>query len=144
MSLPPSILCYGHDPVLVRTRQQIFERAGLASKTAQSRQELERLFKSFAVDLLVICHTVSTGECEEAKQIAHSQADPSLVLVLNKGTHNCEVGGEDAAFDSRQGPMDLVKTVSLLLMQHGASHMPRQRIPFPRTTNEVGEAPAAA
>lgn len=67
------ILCYGRDSILVKTRQQIFERAGFTSKATLNLPEVKLYLEDYEVDVLVICHSVSTEDCEDAKRTAHDQ-----------------------------------------------------------------------
>lgn len=115
MQLPVSILCFGSDPTLVRTRQQIFQRAGFITRIAESKQELSRCFAQYAFNILVICHSVSTEECDAAKQLAHSQKALTLVLVLDRGAHTCNADAKDAMFQTTLGPEALLRAISQLL-----------------------------
>lgn len=132
MQSPVSILCYGHDRMLVRTRQQIFQRAGFRSQMAATEEALHSYFAEYAIDVLVICHSVTLDECESAKQLAHGQADQTLVLVLDK--HTCKSRGEgaDGAFDTLHGPERLLCRLNALLMQGGRDwSAPRHKRPLP-------------
>ena len=116
MPLPPSILYFGQDPILVSTRQQIVRYAGFESHVAQSVEALHRCFAEHAVDVLVICHTVSIDERERAKRLAHSQDYPTLVLVLYAGTR--DVDETEASFDTTLGPKGFLRALFALLKWH--------------------------
>ena len=118
MPYPASILCFGNDAILAKTRQQIFQGAGFASQMASNVEELHSCFHNHVVDVLIICHSAIAVDCEAAKHLAHRQAIPPLVLILHTGFKKA-ANDEEAGFDSRQGPQRLIAAVNALIHDNG-------------------------
>ena len=120
-----SILCFGNDHILVETRQRILSNAGFQSRRAETLEELHLCFESSAVDLLLICHSSTLAEREEAKHLAKRQAIPALILLLHTGVPSTTDEAQ-AGFDSRQGPTALLRAVDELLTRAAVSGHPVQ------------------
>ena len=131
MPFPYSVLCYGHDSCLLTTRQQILERAGFATEIVGSQQEFEHCLQEYSVDLVLLCHSLTTAECEYVKQAVHVQAEPTLLLLLSKGVNKCSLEGVDALFNSGEGPSALIRFITTLLIERGRDcHVPRLKKPI--------------
>lgn len=77
----PHVVLYGHDPTLHLTRRWLLERMGFEVSTAGTVSELKQLQQHHTTQLLVVCYTVETAECDEV--IAASQsAFPGLKVAL--------------------------------------------------------------
>src|ERR1700712_3893045 len=112
MPFPYSVLCYGHDTCLLTTRQQILERAGFATEIVSSQQEFDRCLQEYSVDLALLCHSLTTAQCEHAKRAVHGQAEPTLLLLFSKGRNKCSLEGVDALFHSGEGPRTLIRVIT--------------------------------
>jgi DNA-binding NtrC family response regulator len=119
MSPKTSILVYGSDPQLLKTRRWILERADYRVSTAMELDDIVQLFSVEQVSLLILCHTLSTEECGRALALAHSKRPPIQTLALTAGQSGCRLGSSDEVIDAMEGPVKLLNTVTRL-----ASSMP--------------------
>ena len=121
MPFPSSVLCYGRDPSLLATRQQLLERAGFATEIAHNQRDFERCLQEYSVDLVLLCHSLNADECAKAKQTVHELPEPTLILLLSKGVEKCSVEGVDALFDCRGGPDLLLRSIRSLINERAGT-----------------------
>jgi DNA-binding NarL/FixJ family response regulator len=115
----PRLICYGHDEMLQYTRKCILEREFLV----ESCSEISRLAEILAegpVDVVVLCHSVPEGECEEAIELSRATWPDVKVLVLRAGTNaDCSVHS-DKTMECLEGPPVLLYKVHSLLAMASA------------------------
>lgn len=109
------VVCLGKDRRLLETR-----RALLASRyetlVLGSAQELAALDPSFCPDLLVLCHTLSERESEEASELAHRKWPRIKILTMTTHFRGSRPG--DAIVVSSEGPAHLLSRVQELMRQN--------------------------
>jgi hypothetical protein len=77
----PHIILYGHDETLQFTRLRLLELLGLAVSTASSIFELNPLLTAHSPQLIIVCYTVRSEECDEVVAFAHS-IQPEIKVAL--------------------------------------------------------------
>ena len=79
-----SVLIFGHDSSLLKTRCWMLEQRGLRASTATTLADLRECLKANPFTVLVLCHTLSAAECAEAVAIAHiAQPWPATIALTN-------------------------------------------------------------
>ena len=61
-SAPASVLIYGRDAQLLETRRWVLEHAGMKVTTTTDLGEMESILVNEAIDLFILCHTLSPEE----------------------------------------------------------------------------------
>ena len=85
MSLPASILIYGHDPMLLDTRSCVLQTAGFQVFTVAELANAAKTMTHQPIDLLLLCHTLTAVERQAAISTART-AQPQikqLVMITN-------------------------------------------------------------
>ena len=112
MSAPASVLVFGRDHQLVHTRCLILQRAGYRVWTASSLDEINGLLPQPAMDVMLLCHTLSTEECNKALEVTHERWPQIQTIALVSGSSGCASEPTDAVMNASDGPAKLIKAVS--------------------------------
>ena len=121
MSSPPAILIFGHDPQLLETRRLMLEQVGYWIWSASNISEVVRLIEDRDVDLLILCHSLSTEECERAIALSSLRVPPLECLVLTAvQVRQCSANREYMVLDSREGPAKFISEVTRLIAPKGS------------------------
>lgn len=112
----PCILLYGHDDHLLETRKWVLEPLGFSVRTVGSLPALNETILAHKIDILILCHSLSSEECERALEVAHTHAPEIKAVVLTGNDTTCArgAGPEDSVLDTWDGPKALVETVRQL------------------------------
>lgn len=78
----PVVLILGHDDILLETRHWILERAGIKAYISTQLHEMKMIAATHPIDVLVLCHTLSATEREEAIASVHALRPAAQNLVL--------------------------------------------------------------
>lgn len=127
ISSGPRILLFGHDEMLLRTRQWMLR--PYATELAGDLKTLSSRAERADFDLVIVCHTASSEECKQALELLHIRAQDPDFLVLLPMT---DLSFQEPPFMNRGklkvlrdiAPAKLVQAVSELLelkWQHVAS-----------------------
>ena len=81
-AVPVSIVLYGTDEMLLRTRAWLLEGCGYRVRTAGDLAELNRMASEGAVDLLVLCHSMAAEEAGRAAAMVLARRPGARVVVL--------------------------------------------------------------
>ena len=119
MNLPSSILVYGRDWNLLQTRCWILERAGFRVTAAMDLREITRRLSAEEVDLIVLCHTLSLTEYQDALTAARFLKPRLKSLRMAPSNFACSVGPEDFTVNTFDGPGALVAAAKELLSGPG-------------------------
>ena len=114
MRLKKRVLCFGKDPSLLNTRQWLLDLRFYTS-TVQSLAELEKLANAHSFDLLVFCHTLSTGECQKGSEFARQHWPQAKILGLTSLQATCEPPYVDATVAGLEGPLALLDRAAELI-----------------------------
>lgn len=117
-------LTFGYDRSLILSRQRLLEKTGCRSLVALSMQEFVTALESNPVDLVVLCQTVSSEECESIVQRLEQQAPGAQMLIMFNRHDVCRPEGSGVTYllqDSMSGPSHFVQTAERML----AASLPR-------------------
>ncbi len=119
----PSILLYGHDARLLETRRWILEGCDFQVRTVSSLLALHETISTRQIDVMILCHSLSSEECERALDVAHLNSPGIKTLVLTAQDSICAsaAGDDDAVLDTWEGPRVLLDTVQKLLCTSDAA-----------------------
>ena len=116
MLVRPCILLYGHDQHLLETRRWVLERSGYDIWTACSLLALNETISTRKTDILILCHSLSSEECERAVEVAHRHLPEIKTVVLTANNTDCSAGEADNVLDTAEGPQGLVAAVQQLMI----------------------------
>jgi hypothetical protein len=85
-SLTKQILLFGHDAMLLSTRQWLMEEYGNVQRTGDIR-DLRTLAESHSFDLVVVCHTATPEECQQLLDVIQRQSPEASFLSLVPVSH---------------------------------------------------------
>ncbi|ADW68513.1 hypothetical protein [Granulicella tundricola] len=108
------ILVFGIDAMLLDTRTRLLESAGFQVARSASLEEVECQLNQRVISLLLLCHTLSSSDCERAIMTAHSINPKTVTLVLAAVTSPC-IEKSDVFVHQMSGPQKLLETVEAVL-----------------------------
>src|ERR1700761_8897067 len=108
------VLCYGHEEMLLYTRNRILEREFLVDKCDNLGCLPEKLSQG-PLDLLLLCQSVPDAECEEVINMARAASPEVKVLVLEANLSGSCSLHSDAAMENLDGPSALLHRIHALL-----------------------------
>jgi DNA-binding NtrC family response regulator len=118
-----SILMFGRDIRLLETRAWVLETAGYKVRTVSSVEALDQVLASESIDLLVLCHSLSTEQCNQTL-ILTKDLPKVKILLLTTGERGCNSQIQEAIFDITNGPAPFLSTVGKLVCPTCASRIP--------------------
>jgi len=108
------VLIYGHDPLLLRTRELLLRQAGLEVWVSDVGEEIHQILSARPIDLLILCHTVDCDErAATLAAMRASQKNPAI-LFLTADYRNPFVPEDASVFSTLDGPYGLLQTVCRL------------------------------
>jgi len=107
MNAKPNLLCVSRDAVLNRTRRLILERC-FEVKLAHTEAEAVALLSGQSFDLVLLCYSLSDGECRGIVEMVHSLPTPMRILLLAEGRDRVLLGPRDEVF-AAGGPAELLR-----------------------------------
>jgi len=110
MPTPASVLVFGRDHQLVHTRSLILEKAGFHVRTATSLPDIQQLSEP-TVHVMVLCHSLSKQECDEALIITHERWPQIQTIALVSGSSDCGSDSADTVMEATDGPAKLISAV---------------------------------
>lgn len=115
-----SVLMYGHDAHLLESRKWVLESRGYRIHIIQRLTELNHIPATPAVSLVVLCHTLTPHESDEAvtRTSARWPGIKHLHLVADSSRYASQVLGQ--VMHTLDGPARLIHMVSELV-GHSAS-----------------------
>ena len=130
------VLIYGHDQILLRTRELILRGAGFDVCVTDAPDQARAILAIHPVDLLIFCHSVD--DTERAKVLAIANASPKRpsTLLLSAGAAGSAYSENNAVFSTLDGPQSFLVTVCRLTHEPAPSSPVSQsphtgRIPCP-------------
>jgi hypothetical protein len=100
---------------LLDTRRRVLEASGYQVYVATAFPEIERITSINQISLIIICHSVSTEDCERVLHFANSQLPAIGSLILVTHASNWPVGMRVEVMYVMDGPAKLVSTVGRLV-----------------------------
>jgi DNA-binding NtrC family response regulator len=121
ISTSPRLLCYGHDEMLLWTRQLILDREFFVEK-CDTLAGLTEILARGPLDLVVMCQSVPDAECEQVLKMVRVASPEVKVLVLEAGHSGSCSPHSDAAMDNMEGPRALLREIHTLLGSDSGSN----------------------
>lgn len=121
MSFLPRLLCYGHDELLLYTREKILEQE-FSVETCTQFSELSAILSRGPVEIVVLCHSVPDEECHEVLHCVREYCPGVKVLVLYETAPETCTEDSDKMMECLAGPVTLLNDVRALMEEaaHGA------------------------
>lgn len=110
----PRLLCYGHDELLLYTRKKILEPEFFV-EVCTDIPSLEQALLRGAVEIAVLCHSVTDAECQEVVLRVREHCPAVKVLVLYEYVPELCTDESDRTMGCLEGPAMLLKDVHALL-----------------------------
>jgi DNA-binding response OmpR family regulator len=110
-----AILIYGNDPQLLKTRQWVLEVYGYEVWAASNFSKVQRTIEVNRIDLLMLCHSLSSEECGRAIAIPKPLWPGMKSMVLTAAFLDRHSQLSIRIFDTMDGPAKLVATVKKLI-----------------------------
>lgn len=119
---PASVLCYGHDTNLIKTRLWLLEQAGCVARAASVEAEAHSNLLHHATDIFVLCQTLSENECRAVADFAQQHTPAARCLLLYMRSDKTRLDREHVALDVDLGPAVFLRTVAFMLPAGVAWH----------------------
>jgi hypothetical protein len=123
------LVCYGHDDMLLFTRQRILARE-YAVQTCSSLARLGEVLVQGPVQLVVLCQSVPDWECDEVIELSRAAWPEVKVLALHEAVLGECSTHSDGTIASLEGPPALLHEVHALLqiaaLENAAKNCPVQ------------------
>ena len=117
MPTQPSILIYGRDPNLLETRRWVLENAGYRVFIAHSLMEAEHISTTESINLLVLCHSLTVVDCQDALAAVDKIEPDMRRLLITANTPLCPHGHQDRVLSAFDGSRGLLAAVHELAPQ---------------------------
>jgi DNA-binding NtrC family response regulator len=111
MPSPASVLVFGRDYQLVHTRSLILEKAGFHVRTASSLPDIQQLLSEPSIDVMLLCHSLTTQDCDQALIITHDRWPQIQTIALVSGSSDCGSQSVDTVLEATEGPAKLISAV---------------------------------
>jgi hypothetical protein len=108
------VLIYGHDQILLRTRELILRGAGYEVCIAEELAEAREILSSRPIDLLILCHSVDEFERSKLLAFAHACQKNLSTLLLATCVGSYPLSADETVFGTLEGPRNFILTVCRL------------------------------
>ena len=115
--MPPEttqILCFGHDAILLKTRQWILERQ-FRIEVVSDLAAFTLLVGRHGFNLAIFCQTLSLSECQQAIDLLQAHSPRTKVLNLVTSTQDGERSMFGHPFNPSNGPKAFSDCVATML-----------------------------
>ena len=124
--LPARLLLYGRDAALLGTRRMVLEKVGFQVWTATLLSEVRNTLATEQIDLIILGHTLSIEQSEEALAAAQPYGSALKIFILaedrsvwDRVDHHEVLG----PFDPFEGPDALIAAVKRALILQETKEM---------------------
>jgi len=114
LDMSPQVLVVSHDGMLLQTRQLILG-AFFQVQSAGRIREVEELLSIRHFDLIILCYTLSPGECREVIDLAAEHKSRARVLMLTPAGVSPTEPTPSEAVMTEAGPYPLLKKTAEML-----------------------------
>jgi hypothetical protein len=104
MNFTYRVLCFGHNLMLLQTRQWILEKRFL-SVYVSSLSDLKRVAEEGGFDLLILCHSLSRHDFRKAADLVHDICPGLKLLGLSSDTTVWDPLLSDQVMVGMDGPL---------------------------------------
>ena len=108
------VLIYGHDRILLQTRELILRGAGFDVCVTDVLGEAQKFLATRPVDLLILCHSVDEAERATILATARAFPKPPGILLLSVGIGSSVSPDNNATFSTFEGPHNFLGVVCRL------------------------------
>jgi DNA-binding NtrC family response regulator len=120
VSIPPTILLYGHDELLLMTRARILMGAGFRASVTCEVKQIPQLVRELRADIIVLCHSLSCTDRVVAAMVAknHRAEVRTLLMMADGSMGECDYEFSEVAdemFNLSLEPEKLVEKVRSML-----------------------------
>ena len=119
-----SVLLYGCDAVLLRTRCWILEGAGFQIWTTMWPLEVEQILGRQHIDLFILCYTLSTRQCEDAVARAKMLQPRTKTMILSETSSSYLKGEHDEVVSTVGNPELLIATAKRMVTPAASIEIP--------------------
>ena len=119
-------MCFSHDWSLLITRQWLLERIGLAVISVMSEEEMRDKLKLISPDVIVLCQTLTSQECEDAVAMADRCSPTSRCVILCPNLNELSHKHKELSAGDMNSPATFLCAVQSLLAD-GARGQPSYR-----------------
>lgn len=119
-----SILIYGRDPYLLGTRRLVLESSGHRVWAIEEISEMDRIASDEAIDLLILCHSLSAAQCSSALAVGRGRWPSAQSLILTVGEWGSSDQSVGQSFDVGGGPAKLIAAVDRIGLARHSSPPP--------------------
>ena len=109
------VLCYGHDPLLLLTRERILKRLGYSCSTVMTVRDYQQALLRRTPGVILLCQTLDSEECSQAARLTAVHAPSSRLVVMYSVDLKCVPDNEYVLLPSGDGPEIFSRTMSNLL-----------------------------
>ena len=116
MALPghfPRVLCVSRDQRLLESRHLVLSRK-YETVTVGSVEEMRSLPASEQFDVIVLCHSLSSEECDVSAELVRGRWPKAKIVALSVEQNGC-FDGADEVVRGLDGPRVLLGTIDYLL-----------------------------
>ena len=109
----PRVLCVSRDPRLLESRHLVLSRK-YETVTVGSVEEMRSLPASEQFDVIVLCHSLSSEECDVSAKLVRVRWPKAKIVALSVEQNGC-FDGADEVVRGLDGPRVLLGTIDHLL-----------------------------
>ncbi len=128
MSNSPTILIYGSAPDLIDTRRLVLKHAGFDVTVSLSLNHTTELLTARPFDLLLLCHSLFSSDCESALVQSDALRPETKRLILCKPLSNRLHTDRDTYLVAFASPDTLIAAVRDLTAPSSLPAPPREQI----------------
>jgi hypothetical protein len=115
-----TILVYGNEEMLVKTRGLIFEKAGYKAFTAQTFGNAMLVLMNHQIDIIVLCQSLKDEERRGIVETAHALHPEIKCAVIDFEGREAPIEGADL-IEGLVGPSALLNTIGRILTQKASA-----------------------
>jgi hypothetical protein len=116
------VLCYGHDDMLLFTREKILE-SHFSTQTCGSLARLGEMLVKGPVHLVVVCQSVPDWECDAVIDLSRAAWPEVKILALHEGVQGECTVHSDTTMENLEGPPALLHKVHTALGMASAGNV---------------------
>ena len=110
-----SALCYGHDALLLLTRQRMLMLLDCSCETVTSYTEFRERLRSGTPRIIVLCQSLTGEECSQASHFAAQHCPESRLVVMFTRLEKCVPQEAYGLMATHAGPKVFSRIMSELL-----------------------------
>ena len=127
----PIILIFGSAPELIETRRLVLRHAGFDVTVSLSLGGVAELLASQTFDLFILCHSLSSSQCESALLQARTLRPTTKNLILSKALTSRVTSEHDTVLTAFASPQALIAAATSLTSHVTSQPEPTQKPPAP-------------